>query len=110
MHCNNTRVTVAKILFLFAGLHGHCWKVAALLILQHAGETTCIVLVSASSVGGDWSGVTIWRVDGSSECVLSHSTAGAKSKCGPDSAFRARPGTGFGTNATSFSVALQSQH
>ena len=45
-------------------------------------------------------------MNGSNECILSHSTASAKSTCGAGSAFRARPGTGFGANATSYSSTL----
>ena len=44
---------------------------------------------------------------GSSECPLVHSTADRISQCGPDMAFTARSGTGFGTtNATLFSSTL----
>jgi len=61
------------------------------------------------TVTGDMSGITIWRVGGSSECLLSHSTAGTTSTCGPaDNTFTARSVTGFGTNATSFSSTLSS--
>ena len=45
-------------------------------------------------------------MDGSSECVLMHSTAGATATCGPGSAFKARPGAEFGTSATSYSSTL----
>ena len=58
------------------------------------------------TVTGDRSGVTIWRVGGSSECFLAHSTAGATSTCGAGSAFRATSGPEFGTRATSFSSTL----
>ena len=59
------------------------------------------------TVTGDSDGVTIWRVNGSSECLLSHNTEGATSTCGPDSAFTARGVTGFGTtSATSYSSTL----
>ena len=61
------------------------------------------------TVTGDMSGVTIWRLSGNSECILSHSTAGATSTCGAGGAFTARAVTGFGTtNATSFSSTLNS--
>ena len=43
-------------------------------------------------------------MNGSSECILSHNTAGAT--CGSGGAFRATPETGFGTNATSYSSTL----
>ena len=57
------------------------------------------------TVTGDRDGVTIWRVGGSSECLLAHNTAGAS--CGSTSPFTATLGTGFGTsNATSFSSTL----
>ena len=58
------------------------------------------------NVTGDMSGVTIWRVGGSSECVLTHSTAGATATCGSGSAFRARPGAEFGTSAAFYSSTL----
>ena len=51
-------------------------------------------------------GVTIWRVGGSSECTLPHSTAGATSTCGPGGAFTATSGPEFGTGATSYSSTL----
>ena len=55
------------------------------------------------TVTGDNTGITIWRVGGSSECILPHNTAGTTSNCGP---FTARGVTGFRTNATSFSSIL----
>ena len=58
------------------------------------------------TVTGDRSGITLWRVGGSSECLLSHNTAGTTSNCGPDNTFTARGVTGFRTNATSFSSIL----
>ena len=58
------------------------------------------------TVTGDRSGITIWRVGGSVECYLIHSTAGATSTCGPSNAFTARSETGFGTTATSFTSSL----
>ena len=63
-------------------------------------------MIFTCTVTGDRNGVTIWRVDGSSECLLTHNTAGATSNCGPGSAFIARSGTGFGTSATSYSSTL----
>ena len=63
-------------------------------------------MVFTCTVTGDRDGVTIWRVGGSSECLLSHNTAGTTSTCGPGSAFTATPGTGFGTSATSYSSTL----
>ena len=58
------------------------------------------------TVGGDRNGVTIWRVSGTSECTLAHSTAGASSTCGAGSVFMATSGSEFGTSATSFSSTL----
>ena len=54
------------------------------------------------NVTGDRNGITIWRVNGSSECLLSHNTAGTTSTCGPGSAFTAIGVTGFGTSAFYF--------
>ena len=50
--------------------------------------------------------ITFWRVNRSSECVLSHNTAGTTAACGPGSAFITTSGTGFGTSATSYSSTL----
>ena len=47
-------------------------------------------------------GITIWRVGGSSECVLAHSTAGIPRQCGSGNAFIGMSGNGFGENADSF--------
>ena len=58
------------------------------------------------TVTGDRNGITIWRVGGSIECTLAHSTVGASSTCGPDSAFTATSGAEFGTSATSYSSTL----
>ena len=60
------------------------------------------------NVTGDMSGITIWRVNGNSECTLPHSTAGASSTCGAGRVFTAEGVTGFGTNATSFLSTLSS--
>ena len=51
-------------------------------------------------------GITIWRVGGSSECTLAHRSAGNNARCGPQNAFTATPGSGFGTSATSYSSTL----
>ena len=48
---------------------------------------TCIV-------NGDMSGVTTWRVNGNSECPLSHRSM-SSSICGPGNAFIARSGSRF---------------
>ena len=58
------------------------------------------------TVGGNKSGITIWRVGGTSECTLPHSTAGASSTCGAGRAFMATSGSLFGTSATSYSSTL----
>ena len=59
------------------------------------------------TVVGDVSGITTWRVNGSSECHLSHRSTSSSSICGPENDFTARSGTGFGTNdATSFTSSL----
>ena len=63
-------------------------------------------MIFTCTVTGNSSGVTIWRVGGTSECLLSHNTAGASSNCGPGSAFTAMAVTGFGTSATSYSSTL----
>ena len=59
------------------------------------------------TIGGDSTGMTIWRVGGSNldMCVLFHGRT-ASSTCGPGNHFVAVPETGFGTNATSFSSVL----
>ena len=58
------------------------------------------------TVSGDRNGITIWKVNGGSECTLPHSTAGASSTCGNSSTFTATFGLEFGTSATSFSSTL----
>ena len=57
------------------------------------------------TVTGDRNGITIWRVGGSSVCTLVHRST-SSSICGPRGVFTARSGTGFGTNATSYSSTL----
>ena len=52
------------------------------------------------------SGITIWRVNRSSECPLSHISTTSSTICGPSTAFIAKPGTGYGTHATSFTSTL----
>ena len=54
------------------------------------------------TVTGDRNGITTWRVGGSNECILAHSTAGATSTCGPNKAYTATSGAEFGTNGPSF--------
>ena len=51
-------------------------------------------------------GLTTWRVGGSSECALAHTSAGTTAHCGPHNAFMATAATGFGTNSSSFSSTL----
>ena len=58
------------------------------------------------TVTGDRNGITIWRVGGSSECTLLHSTVDAPRPCWSGSPFTVTPGTGFGTSATSYSSTL----
>ena len=57
------------------------------------------------NVTGNMSSFTIWRVNGNSECPLPH-RSNSSSICGPNNAFRARPGIGFATSATSYSSTL----
>ena len=50
--------------------------------------------------------VTLWRVGGSSECLLSHRTVQSL-RCGPGSIYTAASVTGFGDpNATNFTSVL----
>ena len=61
------------------------------------------------TVTGDRNGITIWRVGGgSSECPLAHTTVDGPRPCGSGSPFTVATGTGFGTNATSYSSTLSS--
>ena len=48
----------------------------------------------------------MWRVNGSEECILPHSTFSGPRACGYGSPFIAVSETGFGTNATLFSSTL----
>ena len=50
------------------------------------------------------SGITIWRVDGSTDCPLLHRSATSTTIC--NYTFTAKPGTGYGTGATSFTSTL----
>ena len=54
------------------------------------------------TVAEDWNGFTIWRVNGSSECILIHRIMSSL-LC---DVFTARSETGFGTSSTSFSSTL----
>ena len=58
------------------------------------------------NVSGDMTGFTTWRVGGNSVCTLSHASAGNTAHCGPQNAFTATAGPGFGTNSSSFSSTL----
>ena len=59
------------------------------------------------TVVGNMSGITTWRVGGTSECHLLHRST-SSSLCGPSDTFTARPGREFGMNdATSFSSTLR---
>ena len=57
------------------------------------------------TVTGDMSGVTIWRVGGSSECALIHRIT-SSSICGASDSFIARSGSEFGTSGPSFTSTL----
>ena len=57
------------------------------------------------TVTGNKSGVTTWRVNGTIECNLVH-RSNSSPICGPSDSFTARPSTGFGTSATSFTSTL----
>ena len=50
------------------------------------------------------SGITIWRVGGSTDCPLLHRSATSSTIC--NYTFTAKPGTGYGTSATSFTSTL----
>ena len=52
-------------------------------------------------------GITIWRVGGSNECTLLHSTASGPIPCGTNSPFTVTTQNGFGTDATSFTSTLK---
>ena len=57
------------------------------------------------TVVGNMSGLTVWRVNRSNECILIHRTNPSSSIiCG--ATFTATPGTGYGTNGPSFSSTL----
>ena len=57
------------------------------------------------TVTGDMSGVTTWRLNGSIECNLLL-RSDSISTCNGSDNFRAMPGAGFGTTATSFTSTL----
>ena len=68
-----------------------------------AAPPTCLgdTFTFRCTVTGDRSGLTIWRVGGSSECTLVHRST-SSSICGPDDTFTAVFGAGFGTHGPSF--------
>ena len=72
-----------------------------------AAPPTCPgdIFIFICDIIGDQTGITIWRVGGSSECSLIHRST-SSSICGPSDTFVARSGTGFGTSATSYSSTL----
>ena len=57
------------------------------------------------TVTGDMEGITIWRVNRSSDCNLVHRTT-SSSICGPNDVFTARSDTGFGSSGPLFSSTL----
>ena len=57
------------------------------------------------NVTGDINGLTEWKVNNDSECILPH-RSDSISICGPNMAFTATPGTGFGANDTYFTSTL----
>ena len=57
------------------------------------------------TVTGDMNGITIWRVNRSSDCNLVHRIT-SSSICGQNDIFTARSGSGFGTSTTSFTSTL----
>ena len=73
-----------------------------------AAPPTCSdgTFIFTCNVTGDMTGFTTWRVGGNSVCTMSHASAGNTAHCGPQNAFTATPGPGFGTNSSSFSSTL----
>ena len=57
------------------------------------------------TVTGNMSGITTWRVNGSTECTLAH-RSNSSSLCGLSDRFTARSGTGFGTSGPSYTSTL----
>ena len=72
-----------------------------------AAPPTCPghIFTFTCTVTGDMNGFTIWRVAGSSECVLVHRST-SSSVCGAGNSFIARSGFGPGTSATFFTSTL----
>ena len=70
-----------------------------------AAPPTCPgnTLTFRCTVTGNINGFTIWRVNGSIECALLHSSTASSSIC---DTFTARSGMGFGTSTTSYSSTL----
>ena len=103
---NRTFSTVLRVEEIVFHVHFHVGDAAGQFI---APPPTCPgdTFTFRCTVTGDMNGVTIWRVGGSSKCILTHSTASASAPCGPTSPLAVTAGTGFGmTGATSFSSTL----
>ena len=103
---NQTFSTVLRVEEIVFHVHFHVGDVAGQFT---AAPPTCPgdTFTFRCTVTGDMNGVNIWRVGGSSECILTHSTASASAPCGSTSPFSVTAGTGFGmTGATSFSSTL----
>ena len=58
------------------------------------------------TVGGNKNDITIWRVNGSMECPLAHTTKFGPAPCGNGDDFTVMTSTGFATNGTSFTSTL----
>ena len=92
----------------------HLYKVTQFIVIYlslgdaagqfHSVHTICLgdTFSFNCTVTGDMNGYTNWRVNGSSECTLSHTSDSSSPICGPNNVFRARPIAGFGANASSF--------
>ena len=100
MHISHFLVVFRLKVFLFCNL---IFPVAHVAGQFTAAPPTCPgdAFVFRCTVTGDRNGVTIWRVGGSSECLLAHNTAGTTSTCGPGRVFTARIGTGFSPSFSS---------
>ena len=90
-------------------IHNHCSSSDAVTGQFTPAPRTCPgdSFTFTCNVTGDMSGITIWRVGGSTECHLVHRSS-SSSICGPDNVFTATSGAGFGsgTLATSFTSTL----
>ena len=63
-----------------------------------------MLLQFSCTVVGNMSGYTIWRVGGSTDCLLLHRSKTSSTIC--NYSFTAKPGTGYGTSTTSFTSTL----